>query len=89
MIPTLDPLDQLRAKLTTPPLEPLYERTFSDHQDLCEAWDWQAGGLGRVLDGMDADTDPRPHRAPHPRTQTCEEARVVMRAVRGGATHAA
>lgn len=92
MIPTTiypDTLDHLRAKLTTPPIEPIYDATVSDHQDMCEPWDWQPGGLGTVLDQLDRDTNPRPHRSHLLRTQACEESRAVLRAVRGGATHAA
>ena len=87
MIPTLDPLDSLRARLTTAPLEPIYDTTYSDHISECEPWDWGSGGRGRVLEQMDSDTDPRPRRSDLLRSREAEQSRAVLRALRGGPTH--
>ena len=56
-----DTLAALAAKLNaTPPAanEPIFGQLYSEYMDTADYDGWVPGGIGRVIEQMDADTDP-------------------------------
>lgn len=52
-------LTALAALLNAPrPDEPIYDRLYRDYIDTADYDGWVPGGIGRVIEQMDADTNP-------------------------------
>ena len=52
-------LTALAALLNAPrPDEPIYDRLCSDYLDTADYDGWVPGGIGRVIEQMDSDTNP-------------------------------
>lgn len=55
-----DTLELLRAKLngTYHEPEPIFDQLYSAYLDGADYCDWGAGGIGRVIEQMETDTNP-------------------------------
>lgn len=52
-------LNALAALLNAPrPDEPVFDRLYSDYLDTADYDGWVPGGIGRVIEQMDTDTNP-------------------------------